>query len=79
MSSIRDAIDKAIDLAEVGGTVFPMLGTGAMLAQNVLSVLDGLKKEAPDQSTEADLETAHKALFDAMTAKGHNLSDRLRG
>lgn len=79
MADIRSLIDKAIDIAEMGGNVFPMLGTGAKLAETALSLLDGLKAEAPDADSEADIETAHKALYDAMTAKGHRLSDRLRG
>lgn len=77
--NIRDAIDKAIELAEAGAVVFPPLASGAALAEKVLDIVDGLKAEAPDGESEADLETAHKALYDSMVAKGHALSDRLRG
>jgi hypothetical protein len=77
--SFRDLADRAIELAEMGSVVFPPLGTGAALADKVLDLLDGLKDEAPDQESEEDLEAAHQALYDAMTAKGHKLSERLRG
>jgi hypothetical protein len=79
MADIRDVIDKAVELAEAGASVFPMLGTGAALAEKVLDIVDSLKTEAPDNDSEVDLEDAHAQLYETMTSKGHALSDRLRG
>lgn len=76
---IRSAIDAAIQLAKAGATVFPALAGGATLAENTLAILDNLKSKAPDSDTAEEVEQAHKELFDAMMAKGHALSDRLRG
>lgn len=76
---IEAAIKKAIELAEIGATVFPPLANGAKLANSVLEVIDGLHTSAPDHESMDDLEEAHKALYKAMTDKGHALSARLRG
>ena len=74
----RSAIDAAINLAKVGAAFFPTLGKGAALAEKTLDILDDLKTEAPPQTAE-EAEKAHQELYDAMTAKGHALSARLRG
>jgi hypothetical protein len=76
---VRSAIDAAIQLAKAGAVVFPTLGNGAALAEKALDILDDLKAEAPSPRTLEEIEAAHKALYDEMTAKGHALSARLRG
>jgi hypothetical protein len=77
--NIRDAIDAAVQLAKAGAVVFPPLAGGAALAEKALDILDDLKGEAPDAGTKEEVEQAHQELYDAMTSKGHALSDRLRG
>lgn len=76
--NIRTAIDAAIALAKAGAVVFPPLAGGAALAEKTLDILDDLKSAAPD-GTKEEIEAAHQELFNAMIAKGHALSDRLRG
>lgn len=77
--NIQTAIQSAISLAKAGSIVFPPLAGGAALAEKALDILDGLKPHAPDPASGEDIEAAHKELYDAMIAKGHALSDRLRG
>lgn len=71
---------QAIALAKTASVVLPPLGTGAALAEKVLDIVDGIRNEGGQSNeTTADLEAAHEELYSAMTAKGHALSDRLRG
>ena len=77
--NIEAAIEKAIELAKIGAVVYPPLANGAKLAESTLEVLNGLHTSAPDHESMDDLEEAHKALYKAMTDKGHMLSARLRG
>ena len=76
---LKKLAEEAIALAKTAGTVLPVLGTGAAIAEKILGVVDSLKSEAPDDQTAQELEAAHQELYDAMIAKGHKLSDRLRG
>jgi hypothetical protein len=77
---MRKLAEEAIALAKTASIVLPPLGTGAAIAEQVLNVVDGIRNEGgQDNETDAELEAAHKQLYDAMTAKGHALSDRLRG
>ena len=77
--NIETAIEKAVELAKIGAVVFPPLGVGAELAEKVLDVVDSLKAHAPTDQSKDQLEQAHRELYDAMIAKGHALSDELRG
>ena len=77
--NIRELIDKAIDLAKIGGEVLPPLKGGAAVAEGILDLLDNLKNVAPDPGSGQDLEAAHTALLKRISDKGHALSDRLRG
>lgn len=70
--------EEAISLAKLAGNVLPGVGAGASLAQGILNIVEGLKPHV-DVGTAEELEAAHKELYDAMIAKGHALSDRLRG
>lgn len=76
---LRSLIDKAIDLAKIGGIVLPPLKGGAVVAEKILDVLDGLKGQAPDDATAEQIEEAHEALYKRVTDAGHDLSKRLRG
>lgn len=77
--NIRSLIDTAISLAHMAGEVLPPVEGGAVIAEKILGVVDGLKAHAPDPQSTADLEAAHTALLKRMSDKGHALSDRLRG
>lgn len=74
---LKKLAEDAISVAKLAGNVLPGVGAGAQLAEGILNIVEGLKPHV-DPATGEDLEAAHKALYDAMTAKGHALSARLR-
>lgn len=75
---LKKLAEEAISVAKLAGNVLPGVGAGAELAQGILNIVDGFKPHV-DAGTADDLEAVHKELYDAMIAKGHTLSDRLRG
>jgi hypothetical protein len=79
MVNIRSLIDGAIQLAHMGGEILPPLKGGAVIADQLVDLLDGLKAVAPNQDAKADLEAAHVALLKRVSDKGHATSARLRG
>jgi hypothetical protein len=77
---MRKLAEEAIALAKTASVVLPPLGTGAALAEKVLDIVDSIREEGgQDRETEEELEVAHQQLYQAMAAKGHALSERLRG
>lgn len=75
---LKKLAEEAISLAKLAGNVLPGVSAGASVAEGILNIVDGLKPHV-DTGTAEDLEAAHKELYDAMVAKGHALSARLRG
>lgn len=76
---LKTLAEEAIALAKTASAVLPALGTGAKIAEQIMGVVTSLQPHAPDAATSEGLEEAHQQLYDAMIAKGHTLSDRLRG
>lgn len=78
MASISELIDRAIELAKAAAPLVPALGAGALIAEKVVDIIDGLGDEIPaDKQTEA--QAARALLADAVRAKAAATSDRLRG
>lgn len=78
---IRDIVNKIGEVADMVDDYIPQAGLvkgGAQVANGLLDVLDGLKKDAPDPTTAEAIEQ-HRQKVIAVQAKAAATSDRLRG
>lgn len=81
MPDIRALIDKAGELADMASILIPqakLVKGGTIVLSGVLDVIDGLRKDAPDAASEAELDK-HRAKVVAVQAKAKATSARLRG
>lgn len=78
---IRDIVNKVGQLADMVDDYIPQAGLakgGVKVVNGILDVIDGLKADAPDASSAAELEK-HRAKVLAVQAKAKATADRLRG
>jgi hypothetical protein len=78
---IRSMIDKTGELADMAAILVPqakLVKGGTIVLNGILDVMDGLKKDAPDASSAAEIEK-HRAKVADVQAKAARTSARLRG
>ena len=78
---VRDLIAKAGELADMASILVPqakLVKGGTIVLSGIMDVFDGLKADAPDASSAAEIDK-HKAKVAAVQAKARATSARLRG
>lgn len=78
---IHNIINKVGQLADLVDDYIPAAGMvkgGVQVANGLLDVIDGLRADAPDAASTAELEK-HRAKVLAVQVKAKATSDRLRG